>query len=53
MTKHVTLADWEDEKMKPSSQLYATIPPKVVFVGVPGEPLRITTGVPQLTTVKL
>lgn len=53
MAKHVTVGDWDgDEKMKPSSHLYTTIPPNVVLVGVPGDPLDKLMGVPQLTTIK-
>ena len=47
LAKQDTVAD--PDKVYPLLQLYVTVPPKVVLDGVPGDPLVIDGGGPQLT----
>ena len=49
MDKQVTRLFAEFDIMYPVSQLYVTVPPTRVLVGVPGEPLEMEGGDPQET----
>ena len=42
----------DPERVYPMSQLYVTVPPNVVLVGVPGDPLVMLGGGPQSTAVR-
>ena len=50
VAKQDTVAD--PDKVYPLLQLYVSVPPNDVLVGVPGEPLEIEGGEPQSTAVK-
>ncbi len=44
-SRHVTVAD--PDRLYPVLQLYITVPPCIVLVGVPGDPFEIEGGRPQ------
>ena len=49
LVKQVTVAD--PMRVYPLLQLYITVPPNVVVVGVPGDPLAIDGGWPQVSPI--
>ena len=49
LDKQVTVGD--PDRMYPLLQLYVTVPPNVVLVGVPGDPLVMEGGDPQSIAV--